>query len=132
MACLHNQSNGSAMVFPRPIRPPLNRGGRCISIGSAPGRNRFHGAETTMKTVILVHGCHLGAYDWRGIAWGHAGKQQLGRIPRAVLSVLHDKAELMVFGTGASQKSVDMNGTSVMKREGEYTRDYMLGHFEDL
>lgn len=85
-----------------------------------------------MKTGILVHGCHLGAYDWRGIAWGHPAQQQLGRIPKAVLVALQHDAECIVFGTGASEKTVTRDGVAVTCKEGEYTRDYLLAHFEDL
>jgi len=76
-----------------------------------------------MKCGILVHGCHLEAFDWRGIMWGNP-PDELGRIPRAVIVALQEKASLMLFGTGASQR----NG----KPEGEFTRDYMLENFFKL
>lgn len=90
-----------------------------------------------MKTGVLVHGCHLGAFDWRGIAWGHKDKQMLGRIPKGVLVAHEYDADVVIFGTGASKKTVIENeGTdrqvSVEKVEGQYTLDYMLRHFEDL
>jgi len=76
-----------------------------------------------MKTGILVHGCHLGALNWRGIMWGHP-PDQLGRIPKAVSVALQEDAEVLIFGTGASEKE--------NKKEGEYTRDFMFEHFLNL
>lgn len=76
-----------------------------------------------MKTGILVHGCHLGALNWRGIMWGHP-PDQLGRIPKAVAVALQEDAEVLIFGTGASEKN--------NKKEGEYTRDFMFEHFSEL
>jgi hypothetical protein len=52
--------------------------------------------------------------------WGHP-PDQLGRIPKAVSVALQEDADVMVFGTGASVKD--------NKKEGEYTRDFMLEHF---
>ena len=76
-----------------------------------------------MKTGVLVHGCHLGALNWRGIMWG-SPPDAMGRIPKAVSVALQEDASLMVFGTGASEKDG--------KKEGEYTLEYMLDHFIDL
>jgi hypothetical protein len=72
---------------------------------------------------VLVHGCHLGAMNWRGIMWGNP-PDELGRITKAVSVALQEEAAVMVFGTGASE----LEG----KKEGEYTRDYMLEFFPTL
>ena len=72
---------------------------------------------------MLVHGCHLGALNWRGIMWGNP-PDEMGRIPKAVSVALQEDADVMVFGTGASEKAG--------KKEGEYTRDYMLDKFLEL
>lgn len=76
-----------------------------------------------MKTGVLVHGCHLGAMNWRGIMWGNP-PDELGRITKAVSVALQEDAAVMLFGTGASE----LDG----KKEGEYTRDYMLERFMSL
>ncbi|MEW6741362.1 MAG: hypothetical protein AB1486_01270 [Planctomycetota bacterium] len=76
-----------------------------------------------MKTGIVVHGCHLGAFDWRGIVWG-TPPHELGRIPAAVHVAIREDADLLVFGTGASER----NG----RKEGDYSRNYMLEHFASL
>ena len=72
---------------------------------------------------MLVHGCHLGALNWRGIMWGNP-PEEMGRIPKAVSVALQEEADVMVLGTGASEKDG--------KKEGEYTRDYMLDKFLEL
>lgn len=76
-----------------------------------------------MKTGVLVHGFHLQAKNWKHIVWGEP-PDLLGRIPRGVLVALEEKAEVMVFSTGASEKDG--------KKEAEYTRDYLLEHFSEL
>lgn len=85
-----------------------------------------------MKTGVLVHGCHLDAYDWRGIVWGYPNKAQLGRVPKGVLVAHQHQAELLVFGTGASVRTVERDGATREMKEGEYTLDYLLRHFEQL
>ena len=43
---------------------------------------------------ILVHGCHIQADAWESIMWGDIGTQQLGRIPRAILTAREQNAEI--------------------------------------
>lgn len=76
-----------------------------------------------MRTGILVHGCHLEAFDWRGIVWG-TPPDKLGRIPMSVFVASQEDADVVVFGTGASERDG--------KKEGQYTRDYMLDRFSEL
>lgn len=76
-----------------------------------------------MKTGILVHGCHLEAFDWRNIVWG-SPPYELGRIPMAVYVAVREKADVIVFGTGASERGG--------KKESEVTREYMIEHFSGL
>ena len=76
-----------------------------------------------MKTGILVHGCHLEAFGWRGIVWG-TPPDELGRVPLSVYLGLQEDAEVIVFGTGASEREG--------QKEGAYTRQYMLDHFKEL
>lgn len=83
----------------------------------------MHTNKNGLKTGVLVHGCHLGALNWRGIMWG-TPPDEMGRIPKAVSVALQEDAGLMVFGTGASERDG--------KKEGEYTLEYMLDHFLEL
>ena len=76
-----------------------------------------------MKTGVLVHGFHLQAENWESIIWG-LPPNLLGRAPKGVLVALEEKAEILVFGTGASEKDG--------KKEAEYIRDYLLEHFDKL
>jgi len=85
-----------------------------------------------VKTGVLVHGCHLDAYDWRGIVWGYPDVGDLGRAPKSVLIAHQEQAEMIVFGTGASERMVDRDGVRRAMKEGEYTLDYLLRHFEEL
>lgn len=85
-----------------------------------------------MKTGVLVHGCHLDAYDWRGIAWGYPDAGELGRAPKGVLVAHQEQAEMLVFGTGASERIVDRDGQRRTMKEGEYTLDYLLQNFDEL
>ncbi|MCH2101745.1 MAG: hypothetical protein MK209_07465 [Planctomycetes bacterium] len=85
-----------------------------------------------MKTGVLVHGCHLEAYDWRGIVWGYPNAGDLGRAPKGVLVAHQEQAEMIVFGTGASERVVDRGGERIPMKEGEYTLDYLLRHFDEL
>jgi len=85
-----------------------------------------------VKTGVLVHGCHLDAYDWRGIVWGYPDEGELGRAPKGVLVAHQEQAEMLVFGTGASERVVDRDGEKRTMKEGEYTLDYLLHHFDEL
>ena len=72
---------------------------------------------------ILVHGCHLSADGWEHIVWGQP-PHQLGRLPHAVLLAWEEKATVVVFGTGASEK----DGL----KESEYTIRYLWDHWAEL
>jgi hypothetical protein len=76
-----------------------------------------------MKTGVLVHGCHLDALNWRGIMWGHP-PEELGRIPKGVYVALQENADMMIFGTGASERDG--------KKEGDFTHDFLMDHFGEL
>lgn len=55
---------------------------------------------------ILIHGCNLGAYQWERIVWGDPKHNQLGRITRALLTMLEyeyalkTQVAVLVLGTG--------------------------------
>ena len=86
-----------------------------------------------MRTGVLVHGCNLLAENWRHIAWGDP-PHLLGRIPHGVLTALRLDAELIVFGTGASEKAFRFDGSedSPVLLEAEYSAEYLKVHFEQL
>lgn len=69
------------------------------------------------KTGVLVHGFHLGSQNWQEIMWG-SPPYLLGRLSKAALVALEEEAEIIVFGTGASE----MNG----KIEAQFILDYLL------
>ncbi|MDD5749706.1 MAG: ElyC/SanA/YdcF family protein [Patescibacteria group bacterium] len=66
-----------------------------------------------MRTGILVHGYHLDCSNWWEVVWGKP-PHELGRLPAAVLTALRYGADLIICGTGASEK----DGL----KEGEYIR----------
>jgi hypothetical protein len=70
------------------------------------------------RVGVLVHGCHLQADGWEEIVWGFP-PERLGRLPQAVLLGFEEKADVIVFGTGAS---VAADG----RLEGQYTLDTLL------
>ena len=55
------------------------------------------------KSGVLVHGCNLHTYQWKRIVWGKP-PDELGRVPKGIFIALHEEADVMVFGTGASEK----------------------------
>ncbi len=57
-----------------------------------------------MDTGVLIHGCHLQAKEWENIVWGNPKGGTLGRAPRGIQLAICEKAELIFWGTGASEK----------------------------
>lgn len=58
------------------------------------------------KTAVFIMGHHLQADDWRGVVWGDPatpGKQ--GRIARGLIEALRWDADLIMMGTGGSEKN---------------------------
>lgn len=85
-----------------------------------------------MKTGILVHGCNLGAENWRHIAWGDP-PHAFGRIPLGVLLAFEYDASVVVFGTGASKKEYRFNGHSRGELlEAEYSLEMLKDNFDEL
>lgn len=60
--------------------------------------------QSPQKTGILVHGCNLHTYQWKTIVWGKS-PSDMGRIPKGIFTALFEQADVMVFGTGASEKN---------------------------
>jgi hypothetical protein len=75
------------------------------------------------NTGILIHGLHLQTKDWEKIVWGEP-PNFLGILPKGVAVALEEKAKIIVFGTGASEKDG--------KKEAEFTRDYLFYRFLEL
>jgi len=79
--------------------------------------------ETKKRIGVLCHGRHLQTKNWEKLMWG-IPPDLLGQLPKTVLVALEEKAEVIVFGTGASERDG--------KKEAEFIRDYLLEHFFEL
>lgn len=76
-----------------------------------------------MRTGVLAHGRHLQMPNWEKIMWGEP-PGIMGHIPEDALVAIRENAEIMVFGSGASEKDG--------KKEAQYIRDYLLNRFSEL
>lgn len=77
-----------------------------------------------VRTGILCHGRHLLANNWELHQWGDADNEQLGQILKTCQLAYNEKPEIIVFGTGASEK----DGV----KESEYTIKYMMDNFDRM
>lgn len=87
-----------------------------------------------MKTGVLVHGCNLNIENWRHVAWGDP-PHRLGRIPQGILTAIQENADVIVFGTGASEKEFrlgESGKTGQVLVEAEYSLEYLKAHFSSL
>lgn len=75
-----------------------------------------------MKTGILCHGRHVLANNWELHQWGDKEKGLLGQILKTLLLSYQEQPNLIIFGTGASEK----DGL----KESEYTLQYMMDNFD--
>ncbi len=76
-------------------------------------------ASATLKsTGILIHGCHIEAIGWKEIVYGNIDGR-LGRVPTAIEEAVHRHAQLIFWGTGASEKKG--------LKESEYTFKKAIG-----
>ncbi|MEZ6096440.1 MAG: ElyC/SanA/YdcF family protein [Pirellulaceae bacterium] len=87
-----------------------------------------------MRTGVLIHGCNLNIENWRHVAWGDQ-PTLLGRIPQGLLAAYEMDAEVIVFGTGASEKAFRLgdsprNGEILF--EAEYSFEYLKMSFDSL
>ncbi len=57
-----------------------------------------------MKTAVLIHGYHLGAESWESLVWGNPDAGLYGSIPRGVTEAYREQAQLIFWGTGASER----------------------------
>jgi hypothetical protein len=76
-----------------------------------------------LPTAVLIHGCHLQAEGWEEIVWGNPIQGRLGRVPYGLEKAEEFDAQMIIFGTGASEK----DGL----KEGQYTFNYALAHLSD-
>ena len=77
-----------------------------------------------MKTGLLCHGRHVLAKNWELHQWGDKEKGLLGQVMKTILIAHQENPEVIIFGTGASEKE--------RLKESGYTIKYMFEHFEDL
>lgn len=82
-----------------------------------------------MKFGILVHGPHLQAKGWEKLAWG-VPPYLMGRIPKAIQTYFRLGAEVIYFGTGASERDGIKEGEFMFQTLLE--RKNRLGEFEAL
>jgi hypothetical protein len=75
------------------------------------------------KTAVLIHGRHLQTQDWEKIVWG-LDDHSLGQVPVGILMAIQFQADLIYWGTGASQKQNLL--------ESEYTYQYTLNRLAEL
>ena len=76
-----------------------------------------------MKTGVLVHGYNVNSENWQEVVWWKNPKL-IGRLPQAAKVIAQMEPELVIFGTGASEKDG--------KIEAEIMRDYLLEYFTEL
>lgn len=72
------------------------------------------------KVGVLIHGYNIEKKNWREVVWGRGNL--MGRLPKGALVTLEEGAEVIVFGTGASQ-------TKEGKIEAEVMRDTLVEQF---
>lgn len=75
-----------------------------------------------MKTAVLIHGFHLGAQDWKSIVWGNTHRR--GPIPQGVMLAWEEQADLICWGTGASEREG--------KKEAEFIYAYAVQRISEL
>lgn len=76
------------------------------------------------KTAVLIHGLHLQANEWERLVWGDLKNSIIGNIPRGIKLAIENNADLIYFGSGASEK----NG----KKESEVTLESAKSRLEEL
>lgn len=57
-----------------------------------------------MRSAVLIHGLHLGANGWETLVWGDLERGVWGTVPRGVEHAWRTDAELVYWGSGASEK----------------------------
>ncbi len=54
--------------------------------------------------AILIHGLHLQANGWQSVVWGEPENNKYGIVPRAIEVAYKENADLIYWGSGASEK----------------------------
>src|SRR5688572_6918385 len=76
----------------------------------------------------LVHARHPDTIDWERLIWGSPEEDRVGDLPKMVELILREAPTepivAIVMGTTAATKDGLL--------EGEYTKKYLLDHFDDL
>lgn len=83
-------------------------------------------AQSKQPCAVVVHGHHLQAPDWEHFVWGDPGLTRVGRIPRGIEIALQEKADVVIWGTGASIDS------ETGKKESEYTHALAMSRVAEL
>lgn len=82
--------------------------------------------RTKQPTAVIIHGLHLQTPDWKLLAWGTDDLSQVGRIPRGLEVAVKEDAELIIWGTAASEDP------ETGKKESEFTRDFARERSKEL
>ena len=53
--------------------------------------------------AVLIHGYHLQAIGWESVVWGDIKNSTWGSIPRGIEYAWRTQAEIIIWGTGASE-----------------------------
>lgn len=87
-------------------------------------------AMTTVRTAVLIHGCHLQANlagkDWDRIVWGMDSSDPTsnptleGRGTMGLHVAFHEDAELIIFSTGASERGGVLEGEFTYSKAAAY------------
>ncbi len=76
------------------------------------------------KTAVLISGQHLQAEGWDEVMWGDPSVGREGRIARGLIEALRWDAEMIGFGTGASERDG--------KKEADIIYEYAQEHISTL
>ena len=57
-----------------------------------------------MALAVLVHGLHVDSKDWDHLVWGRPLEGLLGRAAQGIVEAVRQNADLIVWGTGASER----------------------------
>ena len=75
------------------------------------------------KTGVLIHGYNVHSKNWQEVVWWKS-PELVGRLPQGAKVILEVEPEMVIFGSGASEKDG--------KIEAEVMRDYLLEYFLEL
>lgn len=77
-----------------------------------------------MKTAVLIHGLHVESPLWEHLVWGNPRNDESGRAACGIVEAANNYADLIFWGTGASQK----DGL----KESAYTKRLALSRLDHL